>query len=335
MTMRAAGGWALGLCWFVAIGTGTTLRAAAQTGRNHDSVALVVALQGKATVRGAARAAGFLLLGDEVFVGQQITLPKGKLILAWHKNGPRYAVASGAKVKVLGNGLQPLAGPRPTLLPARTDRTAYRAGDARPPREGVLTSSTRGNGSGSLSTAVLTRMNAPLGGTAAARPQFGWACVPPADTVRIEVWDGKENHRLWTMEVKNGATTADYPADKPALTPGKLYIWKLIVPSETASDTTSESQFWVLRPETTTYLEGLRAEVTAHSEDSEAQIIFLRKLWDVGLFEEAANEADTFAKAQPDNAALQNLAARLKKVYENLANCNLNALEIDWDTSVR
>ena len=143
-------------------------------------------------------------------------------------------------------------------------------------------------------------------------PRFRWSAADPSTELRLKLYD--EAGLRWQTDV-TGTNAAEYPADEPPLEPGTIYSWTLettdplrIPPARTPAG------FFDVLPEVE---ERSLADMLAAAETERAPSASARRIVRASaffrhrLFDDAIAETRLAIEADPDNAALRTILARL------------------------
>ena len=143
------------------------------------------------------------------------------------------------------------------------------------------------------------------------QPVFKWKIDDPSTELKLTVYGA--SNTVWQATVSN-TTSATYPADAPALTPGVSYSWTLEATDPLVSPPlrTPASFFELVAPADATTLDTDLAKLDASKAGSVTYHLTRASLYfDKGLVEDAIAETESALAADPDNQPLHTILARL------------------------
>lgn len=144
------------------------------------------------------------------------------------------------------------------------------------------------------------------------RPTFRWEIADESTELQLTVYDESGVH--WQGDV-SGATTMEYPADAPALTPGVTYSWTLETTDPLAFPPlrTSAAFFEIMDADGASSLEESLEHIASSEQMSERTRHFLRAslYFNNGLLDDAIAETESALANDPDNASMRSILARL------------------------
>lgn len=143
------------------------------------------------------------------------------------------------------------------------------------------------------------------------QPTFSWKIDDPSIELRLTVYG--ESGTVWTHDVA-GATSVAYPADAPALSPGVSYSWTLETTDPLVSPPlrTTAAFFEVIAPEASKSLDGDLAQLETKKPGAVTYHLMRASMFfDRGLVDEAVAETEAALAADPGNASLHAILARL------------------------
>jgi hypothetical protein len=144
-----------------------------------------------------------------------------------------------------------------------------------------------------------------------ARPVFRWRSEDPSLALKLTLYGN--NATVWTSDV-SGLTTAGYPADAPALTPGVSYGWTLETsdPLVVPPLHTTTSYFEIIPPADAQGLDTDLSQLDANQPGSLTYHLVRASLFfDRGLVDDAITETEAAVAADPENASLRTILGRL------------------------
>ncbi len=144
-----------------------------------------------------------------------------------------------------------------------------------------------------------------------ARPTFTWTAEDPSLELELVVYDNKG--AIWKTTV-SGKTSAAYPADAPALTPGMSYSWTLETSDPIVSPPlrTPASFFEIIAKDDVASLEQDLAAIDSKKPGATSyHLMRASLLFDRGLVADAITETQAAVAADPENPSLHAILGRL------------------------
>jgi len=145
-----------------------------------------------------------------------------------------------------------------------------------------------------------------------AHPKFHWDVSDSSTELRLTVYN--EEGILWKKKVK-GITSLPYPSDAPDLAPGTTYSWTLETtdPLQFPPLRSQAAFFEILTPEEVAQLKTELSQITREKIASKSAYHLARAslFFGYGLLEEAIHETKQALDADPENATLHSILARL------------------------
>ena len=143
-------------------------------------------------------------------------------------------------------------------------------------------------------------------------PRFRWSTADPSSELCLKLYD--ESGLRWQTDVA-GANVAEYPADEPPLEPGTIYSWTLETtdPLRIPPVRTPAGFFEVLSAVDEQSLAALLATAETERAPSESarRIVRASAFFGCRLLDDAIAEMRLAIEADPNNAALRTILARL------------------------
>lgn len=274
--------------------------------RTQPPDALLLSCRGEVTVRRTDGTAAPGAYGLPLSAGDEIRTGPGAEAEIHFQNGTWITVGASSSLVVRAAG-----GPVP-------GRAAPEAGEAFASVQSFLTlkdaegvSTLAALRSGSAADDI--RLEAPCRtAVRGGHPRFRWSSADPSTELRLKLYD--ESGLRWQTDVA-GTSAAEYPAGEPPLEPGTIYSWTLETtdPLRVPPVRTPAGFFEVLSAAEERSLDTLLAAAEARRAPSESarRIVRASALFGYRLLDDAVAEMRLAIEADPDNAALRTILARL------------------------
>ncbi|HEX8098469.1 MAG TPA: CHAT domain-containing protein [Pyrinomonadaceae bacterium] len=165
------------------------------------------------------------------------------------------------------------------------------------------------------------------------RPLFVWAAAPGAPSYHFTLRDGPDSAAKAVFETDVKTAELQYPADAPALVPGKVYQWRVSVQGVMERKQGAPATFFVLQGDDAAQVAAALKKAKLDAPKTPAERLKQARVFEeYGVWYDALRVARELTKADPGDAAAKefydSLVKRLADESQKITNQSSSALPL-------